>query len=63
MAHPNQAKNNKAYRQRLKIRAQQAKERLAELESEVGRLSRLLSESEAARVSLERVLSSTRRDQ
>jgi cell shape-determining protein MreC len=58
MAHPNQAKNNKAYRQRLKVRSQQMRDRLTELEQENTRLSRLLAESEAARMSLERVLSS-----
>lgn len=56
MAHPNQAKNSKTYRLRLKARRQAEKDRMAELESENARLARLLRESEVARSTLEGVL-------
>jgi hypothetical protein len=56
MAHPNQAKNSKTYRLRLKARRQAEKERVAELERENARLSQLLAEERVARSTLEGVL-------
>jgi Tfp pilus assembly protein PilX len=56
MAHPNQSIHSRTYRQRLKAKARQEKEALQAAQAAVADLSRRLSECEAARDVLKKVL-------